>query len=267
MTAAPDSRPILTLPELTDQLRACGITEGQTVIAHISLSRLGFVVGGAETVVRALLALLGPSGTLMMPAQSWKNLDPETGVHWEEPKEWWPIIREHWPAYDPAVTPSIGMGAVAEMLRTWPGAVRSDHPARSFAAVGPRARRLTEGHDLSNIFGDGSPLDKLYQSDGYVLLIGVGHDKNTSLHLAENRAGYPSKRTVQESSAMLVDGVRRWVTYSTLEVDDHDFVDLGKDYEQESGLPVYQVGGAEVRFFKQRPFVDWAAAWMEQHRH
>lgn len=73
-------------------------------------------------------------------------------------------------------------------LRTWPGARRSDHPARSFAAVGKHAEYLTGNHDLSHIFGQNSPLDKLYELDGYVLLIGVGHDKNTSLHLAETRA-------------------------------------------------------------------------------
>ncbi|WP_310550975.1 aminoglycoside N(3)-acetyltransferase [Paenibacillus glufosinatiresistens] len=266
MTDYASGQPILTLPDLIREFRACGLAEGQTVIAHASLSRLGFVVGGAETLIRALLTVLGPEGTLMIPSQTWKNLDPDTGVHGDLPAAWRPIIREHWPAYDPALTPAIGMGQAAEMLRTWPGAARSDHPARSFAAVGPKARHLTGGHDLRNIFGSGSPLDKLYQLGGHVLLIGVGHDKNTSLHLAETRAAYPSKRLVEESSAIMENGVRRWVTYPTLEVNDSDFTELGEAYEREQGPPIHRIGGAEVRFFEQRPFVDWAAAWMEEHR-
>jgi aminoglycoside 3-N-acetyltransferase len=202
----------------------------------------------------------------MMPSQTWKNLDPSTGVHWEEPVEWWPMIREHWPAYDKEVTPSMSMGVVAEMFRSWPGAKRSDHPARSIAAVGKHAEYLTKNHELSNIFGKDSPVDKLYQLDGHVLLIGVGYDKNTSLHLAETRAEFPTKKFVDESSAIMIDGKRQWVTYTTQAVDDEDFITLGNEYEKENIISHHTIGNAAVRLLKQRPLVDWAVAWMEKHR-
>ncbi|GMK37835.1 AAC(3) family N-acetyltransferase [Paenibacillus sp. CCS19] len=261
-----ESRAIWTQEDLIERFARCGVEAGQTLFVHASLSKLGFVVGGPETVIRALLALVGDEGTLVMPAQTWKNLDPATGVHWEEPQEWWPIIRAHWPAYDKAVTPVIGMGVIAEMLRTWPGACRSDHPARSVAAVGRHAAYITQEHDLCNIVGDGSPLDKVYRLDGKVLLIGVGYDKNTSLHLAEARANYASKSMSQESSAMLIDGERRWVTYETLAVNDEDFAQLGEAYDREMGTVVHRIGNAEIRLISQRSLVDWAVQWMEQHR-
>jgi len=263
---AKQSRIILTKQDLIEQLERCGVSAGQTLMVHTSLKSLGYVVGGAETLIRALLTLIGEQGTLMMPTQTWKNLDPMTGVHWDAEEAWWPIIREQWPAYDKAITPAIGMGVVAEMLRTWPGARRSDHPARSFAAVGEHAEYLMENHDLSNIFGQGSPLDKLYRLDGYVLLIGVGHDKNTSLHLSETRANFPGKTYAEESSAMIVDGGRRWVTYSTQAVDDQDFVRLGTEFEQEHRITVHQVGNAFVRLIRQRQLVDWATTWMDRNR-
>ncbi|CAM3712376.1 aminoglycoside N(3)-acetyltransferase [Marinicrinis lubricantis] len=261
-----ETRAILTKEDLITQFRACGLQEGQVIFVHASLSKLGFVVGGAETLIRALLEIVGAEGTLVMPTQTWKNLDPATGVHWEEPVEWWPVIRAHWPAYDKDITPSIGMGAAAEMLRTWPGARRSDHPARSVTAVGRHAEYITENHDLCNIFGDGSPLDKVYQLHGYILLIGVGYDKNTSLHLAETRAGFPGKTFVEESSAVMTDGRREWITYKTQAVDDRDFIQLGQQYELEMNIPIYKVGGAEVRFLEQRPFADWSVKWMEHNR-
>ncbi|OAO89128.1 hypothetical protein AXX17_ATUG04140 [Arabidopsis thaliana] len=266
MTDIDSSKSILTKEDLTQAFKNCGLTEGQHVFAHTSMSKLGYVVGGAETVIRALLEIVGDNGTLMMPSQTWKNLDPVTGVHWEAPQEWWPTIREHWPAYDKDITPAIGMGAVAEMLRSWPGAKRSDHPARSVAAVGKHAEYLTQNHDLCNIFGKDSPLDKLYHLQGHILLIGVGHDKNTSLHLSETRADFPSKKWVSESSAILIEGQRKWVTYETQAVDDEDFVRLGDEYEQAMKIPVHRVGGAEVRLLQQRPLVDWATAWMEKNR-
>ena len=257
---------IINKEELVSQLAACGIREGHSLLVHASLSSLGYVIGGAETLIRALLEVVGRDGTLMMPSQTWKNLDPQTGVHWEAPMEWWPLIRAHWPAYDKEVTPAIGMGAAAEMLRKWPGARRSEHPARSFAAVGQHAEYLTAEHDLSNIFGAGSPLDRFYQLNGHVLLIGVGYDKNTSLHLAETRADFPAKKMVSESSAVLVDGVREWLTYSTQAVDDSDFIRLGQEYESALNLQVHKVGNAEVRLLEQRSLVDWATLWMQKYR-
>ncbi|WP_243644459.1 aminoglycoside N(3)-acetyltransferase [Paenibacillus pinisoli] len=261
-----ETRALLTKEDLIAQFKKCGLMEGQTVMVHTSLSKLGFVVGGAETFIRSLLEIVGATGTLVMPSQTWKNLDPSTGVHWEEPIEWWPAIRAHWPAYDKEVTPAIGMGVVAEMFCKWPGAKRSDHPARSIAAVGKHASYLTENHDLSNIFGEGSPLDKLYQLNGCVLLVGVGYDKNTSLHLAETRANFPGKKFSEESSAMMINGKREWVTYKTQAVDDEDFIQLGQDYDTEKNVKIHKVGNADVRFLEQRPLVDWATAWMERNR-
>lgn len=189
-------RQIVLKQDILDALSAVGMCAGQTVMVHCSLSSLGYVCGGAQPVIEALLQTVGEAGTIMMPTQSWKNLDPESGVHWQEPQEWWQLIRDNWPAYDKRITPTNTMGAVAEMFRTWPGTFRSDHPARSVAANGQHAQFLTENHDLSNIFGDGSPIARLYDLDGYVLLVGVGYDKNTSLHLADARAQTPASTTV-----------------------------------------------------------------------
>jgi len=205
----------------------------------------------------------------MMPTQTWRNLDPASGAYQaaEVPETWWPLIREHLPAYEPAITPSIGMGVVAELFRTWPGAQRSGHPTRSFAAVGPQAAWLTADHPLTDVFGPASPLGKLYELDGLILLLGVDHSSNTSLHLAEHRANYPGKRYVRESSAVLVDGVRQWMTYWSPDLmQDADFATLGDAYEAAHAIPRHRVGLAAVRFMRQRPLVDWAVTWLEQHR-
>jgi aminoglycoside 3-N-acetyltransferase len=265
-TSHTGSTAVVTLDSLTRQLLDCGLHEGQTVLVHTALSRLGWVVGGAETVVRALFRVVGPSGTLMVPTQTWKHFDAAKGVPWAVPEGVEQLVRNHWPAYDPAVTPSIGMGKVAEMIRTWPSAVRSPHPVLSLTAVGPNARILTAEQDLEDVYGNASPLGKLYDLGGHVLLLGVGHDKSTSLHLAETRASYPGKRNIQEDCAMVVAGERKWVTYKTLELHDEDFNELGHAYEEEHDLPSHRVGQTDARFLELAPFIDWAVNWMEQNR-
>lgn len=259
-------RKLVLKQDILAALERVGVGRGQTIMVHASLSSLGFVCGGAQVVIEALLESVGEEGTIMMPAQSWKNLDPASGVHWEEPEEWWQAIRDHWPAYDREITPTNTMGAVAEMFRKWPGTLRSDHPARSVAANGKYAACLTREHTLSNIFGDGSPIGRLYELDGYVLLIGVGYDKNTSLHLADARAEYPGKHDCVEHSAVMENGERVWKSYSTLFVDGGDFTEIGAAFEKAHTVQKASLGSGTMTFMRQRELVDFAVEWIERNR-
>ena len=256
----------VTKAQIKVSLSNVGLNRGDVVMVHTSLSSLGYVIGGAQTVIEALIETVGEEGTIMMPTQSWKNLDPEIGVHWDADEDEWDIIRQNWPAYDKKITPTNTMGAVAEMFRLWPGTLRSDHPARSVAAYGKYAKYLTENHDLSDIFGDSSPIGKLYELNGYVLLIGVDYDKNTSIHLADVRAEYPGKHNSIEHSAIMENGQRVWKSYETLYVDGEDFCEIGKAFEKEHSVEKDTLGKAEIRFMKQRELVDFAVDWISENR-
>lgn len=261
----------LTVDTLAAELRGLGLSAGQRVLLHSALSRLGWVAGGAVAVIQALLRVLGPGGTLMVPTHTSDNSEPSRWQDPPVPAAWWPQLRAHLPAFDPALTPSRGMGRIAEALRTWPGARRSDHPVGSFAALGPAAPRLladrlTLPAGLEEIFGESSPLARLYELDGLVLLLGVGHECNTSLHLAEHRARWPGKATQREGAALMVDGARRWVEYDMLTLDTDDFPAIGQAFEATQGITPGRVGQAAARLLRQRPLVDFAASWMSRHR-
>lgn len=257
---------VIIREDIVNELRKIGLKENDTVMVHTSLKSMGYICGGAQTVIEALNEVVGEGGTIMMPTQSWKNLDPEDGVHWDADESQWQIIRDNWPAYHKDITPTNTMGAVAEMFRKWPGSIRSDHPARSVCANGKHAKYLTKNHDLSNIFGDGSPIARLYELDAKVLLLGVGYDKNTSIHLADVRAVYPSKHDCTEYSAVMENGERVWKKYDTLFVDGEDFEDIGKAFEEECSVNIGKIGNAEIRLMKQRDIVDFAVKWIENNR-
>lgn len=262
-----ETRSFLTKEDFLEGFKKLGLQNGDSVFVHCSLSSFGFVCGGAQIIIETLMDIVGKEGTIITPTQTWKNLDPSTGVHWEEPEEWWPNIRNNWPAYDKNITPTNTMGALSEMFRTWPGTLRSEHPARSVASWGKQAKHLTENHDLSNIFGIGSPLHKFYEINGKILLLGVGYDKNTSLHLADELANYPSKHHVKESSAIFLKGKREWVTYDTLFVDGEDFEVIGENFEKENeDVIIERLGNATVRCMNQKDLVDFAVKWIENNR-
>ncbi|WP_432985789.1 aminoglycoside N(3)-acetyltransferase [Dactylosporangium sp. CA-233914] len=253
-----------TTSGIAAQLHELGLPAGATVIVHSSLSRLGWVAGGAHTVVLALLRAVGPGGTLVMPTHSRHLTEPADWGNPPVPQSWWEIIREETPAYDPRVTPTRYMGGVVECFRAFPGVLRSAHPTVSFAAHGPLAERITAGHRLDDGLGEDSPLARLYEADAWVLLLGVGHDNNTSLHLAEYRADAP-KRYLRQGSPVLVDGERSWVTYRELADDTSLFEALGKDFAEITGAERRgPVGAGTGRLMPQRDIVDFGTRWLTQ---
>jgi aminoglycoside 3-N-acetyltransferase len=252
-----------TVASLARDLAALGDLSGSAVLVHSSLSALGWVVGGAEAVVEALLATVG---TLVVPSFSTGRTDPARWQHPPVPERWWQVIRDEMPAFDPRTASTRQMGAIADCVLRWPGTLRSGHPHLSFAANGPLAREVVEPHPLPYGVGDTSPLGRLHDLDGYVLLLGVGHANNTSLHLAEHRASWPGRREYVEGAALLVDGTREWVAFPDLLTSDEDFPRVGAAFEETGQVTVAPVGAGEARLMRQRALVDFGVREIERIR-
>ena len=256
-----------TVTSLTRNLEALGIRDGAILLVHSSLSAIGWVAGGAHSVVLALQHVLGDEGTLAMPSHSSSLSDPATWTSPPVPHSWFDAIRGETPAFDPDMTPTRGMGAIVNCFRSQRDALRSNHPSESFCARGPLAGRIVTDHSLSMCFGEKSPLARLYDLDAFILLMGVGHESNTSLHLAEYRANWPSKSIVAGGAPILVDGKRRWERYEDVDLNSDDFTSLGADFERDaSATTTGRVGLADCRLISQRAIVDYAVGWMESNR-
>ncbi|MCO6450816.1 MAG: AAC(3) family N-acetyltransferase [Caldilineales bacterium] len=253
-----------TRASLVADFRRLGLRPGMIVLAHSSLSSLGWTAGGPVAVVQALTDVLTPSGTLVMPAFTGANSDPALWQHPPVPEPWWPIIREHTPAFDPAITPTRLMGRIVEVFRNWPGVQRSYHPSVSFAAWGRHAAAVIENHSLDYSLGEGSPLRRLYELDAWVMLLGVGYGNNTSFHLAEY--SLPDSPTARQGAAVFENGERVWRVYEDIDYDDDDFPELGAAFEETNKIAIGRVGRAEARLFRQRAAVDFAQKWLSKWR-
>ena len=236
-------------------------------MVHTRMSALGWVVGGSETVVRALLDAVGVSGTVMAYA-SWadhvytlEDRPPEyRAAYAEEPPRWDPATGEIDPDY----------GRIPERLRTWPGTLRSVHPEASVVAVGSRAEWLVSPHEDG--YGAGSPFARLVSAGGDVLMLGAPLETVTLLHHAEAIASAPGKRTITYDIALADGSVRSYTDietsggaypYASLGLDADEFEVIPRD-ALAAGVGVRGVvGAAECHLFPAAELTAFAVSWID----
>jgi aminoglycoside 3-N-acetyltransferase len=248
--------------QLTAELRALGVGPGTGVLlVHAALRSLDPEARDSATVLAALRAALGPSGTVVgytaTPENSFTSrLYAQATAHLTAAER--AAHRAAMPAFDPLTTPSSPtMGRLSEELRRTPGAVRSGHPQTSFAALGPRAAELTSDHPLPCHLGERSPVGALYRADARVLMLGAPLTTCTVLHLAEYRMPDPPRKRY---TARLAD--RGWVRFDGVDVDDQHFARMLAAIEPAVGARTGRIGGAPAVLLPVRPAVDAAVDWL-----
>ncbi len=221
----------MTPEAIAQQLSTLGVRKGSVLVVHSSYRAVRPVKGGPQGVIEALLRALGSDGTLVMP----------TMTAGDRP-------------YDPAATETVDMGIIAETFWRRGNATRSAHPGASFAAEGPLAKAICADHPLAPPHGIESPIGRVYRANGQILLVGVGHSENTSLHLAEDLAEVPY--SVEHPCVVIDDG--RAVVRNIPETDHccegFNIVDqwLDRERAQKKG----RVGNATCRLMEASVVVD-----------
>lgn len=230
---------MLTRAEIVAGLRELGLTAGDRVMVHSSLSALGQVDGGAETVIDALIEAVGPEGLVAVPT----------------------FVCQ--PPFD-RKTSATGLGVIADRFWRRPEAVRSLHPTHSVAAIGKGAEELIRDHEKApTAYGEGTPYHKLAFSGGKILLLGVDQDRNTTLHTAEALSHAPYLVDIQ---ATYIDDAGKEVTIdiAAMAGPHRDFIGLDPLFREKGIVKVGRIGRAVCRLIEAGPMVETALEAMRK---
>lgn len=229
----------LSEKEIRDRLFALGLRRGMSVMAHSSLSSLGGVAGGADTVIDALIEVLGGGGTLLMP--SFANPDE---------------VFDHRKS-------QCGLGKIPDDFWRREGVLRSMHPTHSVAARGKLAGYFLSGHEkASTPYGEGTPYKRLVDNGGYVLLLGVDLDRMTLLHTAEALADAPYLTTVRKKYRD-TDGKERELAAGRMAGPHRNFIGLDGAFRKEGFMRTGKVGRAVCRLVDARAAFDYCLERMK----
>jgi aminoglycoside 3-N-acetyltransferase len=240
---------------LTADLVHLAVPRGGILVVHSGYKSLGDVDGGPSTVVRALRAAVGGDGTVLVPTFTTDLIDPYT----------WPVpplpgererLLEEMPYFDATGSPSHKMGAIAETLWHTPGARRSAHPVTSWAGLGPEAEALTREHPLDDPEGIDGPVGRALRGDATVLLLGVTHDANTTIHLAESLLDMPHLYALPDRYPVRgPDGRREWRPITKTTKCSDGFVKIEELLGRSGAVRRGRVGNAPAQLLRSRDIV------------
>jgi aminoglycoside 3-N-acetyltransferase len=261
---------LITRASLYADLSQLGIRSDDTVMVHAAMSRVGRLLNGPDALIGALLDTVGHEGTILAytdwDAEYHELLDADGRV----PDAW----RDHIPGFDPAASRAVREnGILAEFIRTTPGALRSENPGASVAAIGAAARRLTADHPLDYGYGEGSPFARLVELQGKVLMVGAPLDTMTLLHHAEHLARIPGKRLVRQEVPFVTPTGVRWrfsEEFDTAQpvvegLPDDYFAHIVETYLETGQGRQGKVGEAHAVLVDAAPICAFAVAWLERN--
>jgi aminoglycoside 3-N-acetyltransferase len=245
--------------DLAGDLVRLGIREGDLLMVHAGVRSVGRIVGGVNALIQAMFDAIGSDGTIA----AYVDFEP-----WYEDTDDPLDI----PVFDKRIAQAArDHGVLHETLRTWPGALRSDHPDAGVVAIGRLAESIVATHPSQYGYGEGTPFERIVEAHGRVLMIGAPLDTITLLHYAEHKADLPAKRTQFYERLMPGPDGPNWVRFEEFDtrnpvseiLPDDCFKRIATDYLANGRGLSGTVGLAESYLFDAPDLVDFAIRWLE----
>lgn len=254
---------------LRSHLEAIGMAAGDSVMVHAALRSVGPMVNGPDTLIDAILDVVGPDGTLLSYVDWNPQYEDDVDQEGRVPEALKPDI----PPFDPERSrASRSYGAFAEFVRTTPGALRSGTPGASFAAIGGKAAWFTTDHPLQYGYGEESPFARLVESKGKILMAGAPLDTMSILHHAEHLAQIPGKRIRRIEVPLLINGKTEWRMIEEFDtadpvvegLEENYFAMIVEEFLTEGRGSAGAIGSASSILVPAADIVAFAVQWLEQ---
>lgn len=248
----------VTKIDLIKGLRQLEIGNSELLMVYADLSKFDFIIGGAQTVIEAIYEVVGFHTTIVMPSHCLTGPCP-TFFDETLPKKWQATLKKQMPAFDANLSP-IHAGEVASAFAKLPNVHRSQHPVASFIVAGRKADWYVDNHRLNSMFGEHSPLQKLYAQDAKILCLGIDYEQLTALHLAEYFSNCRPK--VMHEAVIMERGKRTLIEYEDLALNSGDFAEVGLAYEQSTIVNKVEIGQATCMLHHFRPLIDFTTEYL-----
>ena len=229
--------------ELKNQLQSLGLKKNMKILLHVALSKVGYLENGPKDLIDGIEEIISPDGILVMPAyNTYGNYKPNLSI-------------------------------VNDYFKNQKDVIRTNQIIASFAVWGNQKEKIAANIEytedgLSFEAGEKSTLARLYENDGWSLFLGTDYSTCTILHLAENRASWPSKFIFTEE---FVSSDGKKIPFHDVAYQDEDFNEIGLAFEKQfkgnsSILRTGKIANTECKLINQKAFVDFAVSWMNKNR-
>ena len=238
---------IIGKSELIEQFKQLGICNGMTIEVIGSIDNMGFIAGGAQTVIDALIETVGYNGTILMPFNCVGNTEPSTWINPIINPEQVSEIRDKLPPFNPKESETLNNGKLIDNLRRRDGIIVSYHPNRSYVAWGKYSKLLCNSQPLNFAYSYNSPANKLYELKGYTLLIGVDYDNSTSLLFSQ----YLNDLAPIGLNCAMMDnqGKNEYTKFLDIDFDYNIIQKAGEILEKNNIVKILNIGNAKCKLY------------------
>lgn len=254
---------ISTKEDLVRQLQSLGIQKGMLVLVNADTKRLGYLVGGPQILVEALIEVVGYEGTIVMPTFTPQMADPACQKK-RVNRTYWDEVRKNALPFDRKLSNPVQCDQLIHQFLRNDGVTRSYHPLYSFAAWGKYAKLICDKHPLHFGLSQDSPLGKISELNGYALLLGCDYDSCTMFHLARYNG---EQLPIKVVSAPIENNKHLyWKDMLDLDLEIKNFSEVGEVMEERNIVRTTYLGTGKCRLFSAREAVTFATAYFHIHK-
>lgn len=261
-TLRKENETVSSKQEILQQLETLGVQKGMVLLVHANMQRLGYIVGGAQALIEALMEAVGYEGTLVVPTFTPQLLDPAC-LNTSIAREYWKEIRYNALPFDKKLTAPNDSDIFAMQFLRNDGVIRSYHPLYSFASWGKYAKVICNRHPLHFGLSKDSPLGKIVEFNGNVVLLGCDYTECTMFHLAR----YMNEQTpIRLISAPIINNKKTmWKDMLDLDYQTKNFPEIGEVIEERNLIKTTYIGNTKCKMFSSRETISLVSAFFQIH--